>query len=276
MIIKLNFFFRIVLAEMTKQRKNHYNNWLMIVSMGLWPLLEFTTIYYSLIPFINSKILLERFRNYAEISPFFFLVVGYLGFSFFFSMVQSAWSLSNERVYGTFSNIFLSPANRIAVLIGNAFSAILESTWAMVVLTTLSVLLLEGFTRIHWTIYILGMLLLLFSSIIWGIFLNSLFLTARESIYYFYIFQGPVELFSGTRIPIKVFPRWAESLSYLFPLTFCLNFIRESAKEMVSMMVLLSSTLKVFMISSLLIILTIILLKLGEKNLKVNGSFNFY
>ena len=40
------------------------------------------------------------------------------------------------------------------------------------------------------------------------------------------VFDAPMILFAGTRIPVQCFPVWAKVISLLFPLTYCLNIIR--------------------------------------------------
>ena len=69
-------------------------------------------------------------------------------------------------------------------------------------------------------------LLLLLSSTIWGGMLNSIFMFSRDASIIMDIFDTPMTLFSGSRIPRNCFPFWAKMISLVFPLTYCINIIR--------------------------------------------------
>lgn len=56
--------------------------------------------------------------------------------------------------------------------------------------------------------------------------LNTIFMFSRDASIVMDIFDTPMTLFSGTRIPISCFPQWAKLISLIFPLTFCNNIIR--------------------------------------------------
>ena len=56
--------------------------------------------------------------------------------------------------------------------------------------------------------------------------LNSIFMFSRDASIIMDIFDTPMTLFSGSRIPRNCFPFWAKMISLVFPLTYCINIIR--------------------------------------------------
>lgn len=74
-----------------------------------------------------------------------FIVTGYLGFTFLYSVVQTAWvNAGLERVSGTLETLFLTPANRLALVIGNSLMGLLESVWMFFVFAAVVIVAQAG------------------------------------------------------------------------------------------------------------------------------------
>ena len=156
-----------------------------------------------------------------------FLGTGFMSYTCFWSMVQNAWSMANqERKGGTLEITFLSPANRLAMMYGRALGALIQEVW-MFCCFCVFILVYTKAIQFH-NILILPFifLLLLLSSTIWGEMLNSIFMFSRDASIIMDIFDTPMTLFSGSRIPRNCFPFWAKMISLVFPLTYCINIIR--------------------------------------------------
>ncbi|GAB3840556.1 hypothetical protein GCM10029963_09370 [Micromonospora andamanensis] len=78
--------------------------------MLLWPLLTLAATYYTVLPVMESAAAPQRWPVAADPRRLLaFLAAGALAYTFFFSLVQSAWHFSFERVSGTLEALFLSP-----------------------------------------------------------------------------------------------------------------------------------------------------------------------
>lgn len=210
-------------AEIVKQQRHDYHSAFVYFSLLVWPVLGFFEVYYAYKPFELS--------GYMGISGskelLAFLGTGFMAYTCFWSMVQNAWSMAlSERKGGTLEIAYLSPANRLAMNYGKALGALIQEVW-MFCTFCIFILLYTKTLRISNLLLLPAVLLLLVvSSMIWGGMLNTIFLFSRDASIIMDIFDMPMTLFSGTRIPTDVFPVWAKAVSMIFPLTYCISIIR--------------------------------------------------
>lgn len=210
-------------AEIVKQQQNDYHSYFVYFSLVIWPILGFLEIYYTYKPFQLSGFMgIETSSDLLS-----FLGTGFMAYTCFWSMVQNAWSMSNqERKNGTLEITFLTPANRMAMVYGKALGALLQEVWMF---CCFCIFVLFYTKTLRWdNLFLLPLflILLLTASTIWGGMLNIIFLFSRDASFVMDLFDAPMTLFAGTRIPVNCFPKWAKVISLFFPLTYCLNIIR--------------------------------------------------
>lgn len=213
----------IIKAEIIKQQRQEYHSYFVYFSLLVWPILGFFEVYYTYNPFLGS--------NYAGIESgselLAFLGTGFMAYTCFWTMVQNAWSMSErERRGGTLEISYLSPANRLALNYGKALGALMQEAWMF---CCFCVFILLYTKTLHWKnigLLPIVFILLIVSSTIWGGMLNAVFLFSRDSAIIMNVLDTPMNLFSGTKIPINCFPIWAKLVSMIFPLTYCLQIIR--------------------------------------------------
>lgn len=219
-------FLRVLYAEAVKQRRVMYNSPLPYISALLWPVLSVTAAYYMYLPFVEQPALAARMLGGREGSLLAFIVTGYLGFTFFYSVVQTAWVNSNqERVSGTLETLFLTPASRLAVAIGNSAMGLLESVW-MFLIFALVLVVATGGGRVSPVALAVSFVAILLPAVAWGTFLTALMLFARDAGLIFTVLDEPMQFFSGVRLPVSALPVWGRLLSFLFPLSFSLRAVR--------------------------------------------------
>ncbi|WP_028248145.1 ABC transporter permease [Pseudobutyrivibrio ruminis] len=265
----MKYFMKVLLAESYKQHRNYFNNRLIYVSLFVWPMFSFLAAYYSyrafdfggnIISYISTENILV------------FILLGYMAMSFFRSVVQSAWNFSRERQSGTLEYIYLSPANRLAVLLGNALSSVFESAVVMFIFGMLIIL----FNRSALNVNIVGLILVLaifmVMALLWGVFLNACFLYSRDTDFLFTILEEPMEIFAGVKVPVVIFPGWARIISCIFPLTYVLEALRQVSLNAASI-----SSIKTTILISLVIIMvllgaTLITIQIVEKHMRKTGN----
>lgn len=210
-------------AEIMKQQQHDYHSAFVYFSLLIWPVLGFFEVYYAYKPFELSGYM--GIADHKELLSF--LGTGFMSYTCFWSMVQNAWSMSNqERRGGTLEIAFLTPANRLGMIYGRALGALIQEVW-MFISFCVFILLYTG--AIRWSNLVLlplVLVLLITASTVWGGMLNVIFLFSRDASIVMDVFDMPMTLFSGTRIPIEVFPVWARMISFIFPLTYCINIVR--------------------------------------------------
>lgn len=265
----------VIKGEIIKQHHNSFNSYFTYFSLFIWPILGFLTIFYSYKPFKLGQNCIES-GIYNEKSLLIFLLTGLMAYSCFSSMVQSSWQLGwLERQSGTLEISFLSPANRLAMVYGKALGAFLQDVWMFAVFCIVMLFFLGGLTLRNILLMPLIFILLIVASTIWGGMMNTVFLFSRDASIVMNIIDDPMVLFSGVRIPISTFPLWAKLISSIFPLTYCINIVRNIFTKSSSVN-LLNNFISLFICLTIMISITLILLRIAERNCRKTGSLNLY
>ncbi|ACL21336.1 ABC-2 type transporter [Desulfitobacterium hafniense DCB-2] len=262
-------------AEMKKSHRLNFHSSLIYFSLLVWPAITYVSAYYSFKPFdLGEYSPLNRFLSAENIG--LFLLTGYLGYIFFWSLVQSAWQMSFERYAGTIELIFLSPVSRLGVIYGRAAADLLAGVWLFSTFAFLAAVLVGGVQIAGWWSVPLGLLVLAVSAVIWGGFLNVIFLFSRDSGFLYTILDEPMLIFSGVRIPVAALPCWGKLIALVFPLTYVLAILRDLVIEgygftqiLPSLGVLLAVLAVLFLFSSRLVIL-------AEKHALKTGNLNLF
>lgn len=262
-------FIKVVLAESYKQHRNYFNNKMIYVSLFLWPLLSFMASFYSYKAFDLEESAIS-YINSGNILVF--LLIGYMAMSFFRSVVQSAWRFSSERQSGTLEYIYLSPASRLAVLMGNALSSVFESSVVMLVFGILMIFYNRESLHANVVGLVVVMPIFVIMALLWGVFINACFLYSRDTDFLFTILEEPMEIFSGVKVPVMIFPGWAKLLSCIFPLTYALEALRQVTLNNSDL-----GTIKITVLISILIIVvllaaTLITIHIVEKHVRKTGN----
>lgn len=268
-------FLKVMSAEMRKQYRVYFFNKSIYLSLFLWPMLTFITAYYDYKPF-RLELIAGGMGYINEKNLILFALIGYLCMIFFRCFVQSAWIFSSERINGTLELIYITPANRLAVIMGNAAASLFGSIWLFIVFACGIVLL--NLSQLKFQIWsaLVGIIFLLVLSILWGMFLNALFLFSRDSGFLFTVLAGPMEIFAGIKIPTTVFPIWAKAISIIFPLTYIAEMLRRIFLDRASIYELRGFIGASIIISIILLAATILCLKLGEHHAKKTGNMALF
>ncbi len=266
--------FKIVIAEMKKQHRHNFHSYSIYFSLLLWPIIIFFNTYYTYLSFDLTKAPVFSGLINSKQSLLIFLITGFIGYNFFYSMVQSAWQMGAERQNGTLETIILSPANWLAVVYGRSLGALFQNVWMF---STFSILIIISsrslevnfFTQIPIAFFIFTL-----SATVWGGLMNVIFLFSRDAAILNNVLDDPMEFFSGVRVPTETFPVWAKMISVIFPLTHSLTIVRGILLK--TNIAWMEAAIKLSISLVLLFILTIVLLKLVEKNIRDNGNITFY
>jgi ABC-2 type transport system permease protein len=271
----MDYFLKVLLAEIKKQHRSYFFNKSIYISLFIWPLLTFVTAYYSYKPFRMDKIS-EGLDYVNESNLIIFGLMGYLCLIFFRCFVQSAWRFSMERTFGTLELIYITPASRLAFIIGNAVSSLFESIWLFVIFALGIFLINTVQFKINIWCALLGVLLLVILAMLWGMLLNALFLFSRDSAFLFTILEEPMEIFAGIKVPASVFPIWAKAISVVFPLTYIAEMLRRIILRGDGFAEIRGFMLISMLIGFIMFSATVILLILGERYAKKTGNMALF
>lgn len=260
-----------VKGEIIKQRKNYHCSLSSILSLLVWPLINFIYIFYTYQSFdisYLSKYGLNSFNDFI-----IFLITGSLVYNCFWSMVQSAFYLNFERQNGTLESIFISPMNVVLYFYARALGGILSSLWMYFSFSIITMLFLKEITVRLILLSVISLGIIVFSATVWGAFINVLFITSRDSNYLFTLCDEPMRIFSGSTIPVQAFPTLVQIISFIFPATYCMNVIRTIYGIST---INYKQILFYFVSLIILIVITILVAKLAYKKNRNDGSLNLY
>ncbi|MGT2751193.1 ABC transporter permease [Streptococcus orisasini] len=258
-------------AEIIKQRKNYQNSLSNIMSLIVWPIIIFFQTFYTYNSFDLS--FLRKFGIENQTDLLTFLITGTLVYNCFWSMVQSAFLLTFERQNGTLEAVFITPTSLTNFLLGRALGGILTNIGMFLSFITILFVIVGSISVELIFSCLLSLIVIIISSTIWGAFINSLFLTSRDSNYLFTICDEPMRILSGTSIPVSAFPVIWRTVSFVFPSTYCLYMVRGIFfKEHVSLDIWIGF---IIILLCLVIITTIISNEAYRRN-KVTGKLFIY
>lgn len=220
-------FFRVVLAEMRKNIKQYFFSARVLFWTLALPLGNGLYLYFLYLPFDARSVNLEFNASNYTLDLVGFTLIGQLLYSFFTMMLLAGAAFDRERQQGTLESILLSPANRIAVLLGGALANALNYVWLLVGVLLSWVVFLNVSVLINDFLALFVSVFLSYLSIVaLGMCFEALFIHSRRGTMYGTMLQEPIMFLSGLIFPLQSVPRALLPISYLLPLTFGLISVR--------------------------------------------------
>lgn len=264
---------RVIAAESLKQHRNLFGNRLIYFSMLVWPGLELATMYYTFRPLAHSPGIVQRWSLAGDPrSVTLFFILGMLGFTFFWSLVQSAWQFSLERFYGTLELLFLTPANRLVLIMANGAVALVQSVWLFLTFSLGLIAIVGGLRVAHPLMFVLAFFTLLIPALAWATFLSCIFIFARDAGLLFSLTEGTLSFLSGVRIPLFAYPGWLRAIGLLIPLTTSLVVLRGVLMEGQTLGQVWLQLCFLTLLSALLFLASAWILRRGEKHAREQGT----
>ncbi|MGR6923353.1 ABC transporter permease [[Actinomadura] parvosata] len=259
---------RVLRAEALKQHRQIFGSKLVLFSMLVWPLLQLAEAYYMLHPLQGGDSGGQRLLA--------FLATGTLGFTFFFSLVQSSWHFSMERQSGTLELLFLSPANRLVVVIANGFGALVQNVWLFVSFSVAMFWWLGVVDVAHPGMYAVVFLALLVPAVAWGAFLNSLLIFSRDSAFVYTLLDDPMWFVSGVRLPTSALPELVRAGGSVLPLTGSLAIVRGALLDGQGVGDLAGELATLAGLSAALLLAAVVALRAGEARAQRTGQLRLF
>ena len=268
---------RVFAAEGLKQHRRIFGSPLVVFSMLVWPVLTLATTYYTMLPVIDAPGAADRWPLVAEPGRLAaFLAAGALAYTFFFSLVQSAWHFSFERISGTLEALFLTPANRMALVIANGSGALVQNAWLFGVFAVAAAAATGTLHVAHPGMYPVAVVALLVPAVAWGAFLNSLLMFSRDSAFLYTLLDDPLWFVAGVRLPLFALPLWIKVIGLAFPLTTSLVVLRGALLDGLGVGDLVGELAFLAALSAALFALTAVLLRVGERHAQRTGSLQLF
>ncbi|WP_155373725.1 ABC transporter permease [Catellatospora vulcania] len=268
---------RVIGAEAFKQHRRIFGGPLVVFSMLIWPVLQLATTYYTMLPLLETPGIGQRWPVAAEpVRLLAFLAAGAFAYMFYFSLVQSAWHFSFERISGTMELLFLSPASRFALVLANGTGALVQNTWLAGCFAVAAASASGSLHVAHPGMYAVAALALVIPAVVWGTFLNSLLLFSRDSAFLYTLLDDPLWFVAGVRLPLFAMPFAIKAIGLAFPLTSSLAVLRGALLDAESLSGVAGPLGLLGILCLLLVAGTAALLRIGEARAQRTGSMQLY
>ena len=215
------------MAEINKNVKQFFFSARVLFWTLALPLGNGLYLYFLYLPFAVSSVSLEFNASWYTLDLVGFTLIGQLLYTFFTMMLLSGTVFDRERRQGTLEALLLSPANRLAVILGAALATAFNYVWFLFGILLSWVAFLNVNIIISDFLALFASVVLSYLSVVTlGMCLEAFFIHSRRGIMYATMLQEPIMFFSGLVFPLQAMPRTLLSISYLIPLTFGLLSVR--------------------------------------------------
>lgn len=181
-----------------------------------WPL--FPLLLYSSLMLTYSAAGRDRVDG---VSPASFLLVGIFGMTLWSVAIWSGgYAIESERYTGTINSLFLTPANRDAVVIGYSLGAITVVVLpAMTAATVLGLIAGAEFQIAQPIAPIITGLALIVAALAMAHLLAGAFVLTRRANMFANFLQAPIYVLSGMVVPIDDLPGILQWFAFVFPVS---------------------------------------------------------
>jgi ABC-2 type transport system permease protein len=266
-------FTRVVLAEVVKSLKVYFFSARTLFWALALPLGNGLYLYFLYLPFAAKSVDLRFNAATYTVDLVGFTIIGQLLYSFFTMMLLAGASFDAERWQGTLETLLLSPANRLAILLGGALANALNYMWM------LAALILSWISVIHVGVHVTDFLALFASLVLsylamvaLGMCLETAEIYSRRGSIFTGWLQEPVMFLSGQIFPLQSMPTFLLPLSYLLPLTFGLMAVRLTLLGGASLYSVAIPLVALASMAMIFLTLASVLVNYAERRAKANAT----
>ncbi|HEX5166064.1 MAG TPA: ABC transporter permease, partial [Thermomicrobiales bacterium] len=206
-----------------------------------------------------------------------FLLAGMVGMICWYSSVWWTGSaIEEERWEGTIAALFLTPASRVAVVIGHGLGGFIYMIPSFATIVLLAVITGARFNVGSLVAVVASALALLVASLAMGFLLASLFILSRRANLMANIIQHPLYLMGGFMIPRDALPDWLHTISNAMPLAHAVDAFRASMLASASLHDVGNSLLAAALTSSLFVLTGLLGIRRVEDVAKRAGQLDLF
>ncbi len=105
-----------------------------------------------------------------------------------------------------------------------------------------------------------------------SVFLAYLLTLSRKTTLYMNLIEFPIALVCGFVFPVDILPNWVQKISYLLPPTWAIKLLRMSVIGEEKASVFSDTLFKLICITGIYIIITILLYRIIDKQVRIKGT----
>jgi ABC-2 type transport system permease protein len=188
-------------------------------------------------------------------------------------MLLAGTSFDSERWQGTLEALLLSPANRVAILLGGALANAVNYMWMLValVLSWVAFFHVNIFLTDPFALFV-SLILSYLAIVALGMCMETAGIYSRLGTTLVGSFQEPMMFLSGQIFPLQSMPSFLLPFSYLLPLTFGLMAVRLALLGGASICALTIPLIALACMIIIFLILARLLVNHAERRAKAKGN----
>lgn len=186
---------------------------------------------------------------------------------------SSAGDINRERWSGTLSIIYTTPADFRFIILGKILgNTILSLLTFAISYITARILFRADFIMERGQQFIIAFIGMIISFGVISVFVAYLLTLSRKTTLYMNLIEFPIILVCGFVFPVEVLPIWVQKISYSLPLTWGVKLLRMSVMGEGTVWVFYETLLKLTCITGIYMILTILLYRVIDKQVRIKGT----
>jgi len=259
------------------KQRFRYPTWFLHVFLG--PFVYTTTTiltYESMMSPSSIQSFSQLSGGITDVAGFVILGSGIAQF-WLFMLWGTGYFIENQRSAGTLEVLFLTPTNKVALLLGVALEDFAYSSITISIMVTLCSLAFGmNLNVVDPTGLLLVFVLTVIALYAVGIFFTSFFVLTRSANLLANFLQAPIEYLSGMDFPLNAIPKMFLFFSALIPVTFGIDAFRKMSLAGASLTMVWLDVLGLTLHIIIFSVLGIWGLKFAEKQSLKKGDMSFY
>lgn len=252
-----------------------YKAW--IVATVIWPISLLALNIYTYSALGTTQDVSEAFMRYGY--PFAgTIVVGTIVYLLYNQLLWGAGiSIQRERSMGTIEVLFVTPTNKMTILLASGISSLVEASWWIVCIFFLGGAIFGLQPNIISVLAVLVSILSTMAALIAvGVFFAGFFVLTRAADQLASGLQAPIRFFSGVAFPVNALPQMLQYVSYLIPVTYGILVMRKSILQGANISAIWFNLLPLYIVAAIFIIAGHITLRIVERRAKKKGTLYLF
>ena len=186
-------------------------------------------------------------------------------------------SIQSERWMGTIEVLFVTPTNKMTVLLASGVSSLVEASWWIVCIFGISWMLFGVQPSItSWPTVLLCLGSTMVALLAVGVFFGGFFVLTRAADNLASGLQAPIRFFSGVAFPVNVLPQTLQFVSFVIPVTYGILTLRDSILSGGDLSTIWLNIVALYIMTAIFLVLAHFTIKAVERRAKKNGTLYMF
>ncbi len=167
-------------------------------------------------PFVFATVALIMFKNASAADATYVVAAAGIMGMWGSTLLGAGYSVVIERYFGTLQYLFASPSSLEEIIAGKALASAVMGLWNLIFVLVIALVLFGIDLEIaHPVLFIVALLICIFSFSALGILLSTLFVLSRSAAALGNILEFAAFVVCGIMYPLSFLPVWIRPLSYV-------------------------------------------------------------